>query len=47
MVPVGDIATKLGIPEDVADAAVKQVLPGLAQNVVGGLLGGLLGGGKK
>jgi len=33
MVPVGDIATKLGIPEDVAEAAVKQVLPGL----VGGL----------
>jgi len=33
MVPVGDIAKKLGIPEDVADAAVKQVLPGL----VGGL----------
>lgn len=33
MVPVADIAKKLGIPEDVADAAVKQVLPGL----VGGL----------
>jgi hypothetical protein len=33
MVPVGDIAKKLGIPEDVAEAAVKQVLPGL----VGGL----------
>jgi hypothetical protein len=33
MVPIGDIATKLGIPEDVADAAVRQVLPGL----VGGL----------
>jgi hypothetical protein len=33
MVPVGDIANKLGIPEDVAEAAVKQVLPGL----VGGL----------
>jgi hypothetical protein len=33
MVPVGDIAKKLGIPEDVASAAVKQVLPGL----VGGL----------
>jgi len=33
MVPVGDIAKKLGIPEDVADAAVKQVLPGL----IGGL----------
>ncbi|HEU0205230.1 MAG TPA: DUF937 domain-containing protein [Pseudolysinimonas sp.] len=28
-VPVGDIAKKLGIPQDVADAAVKQVLPGL------------------
>jgi len=33
MVPVGDIAKKLGIPEDVATAAVKQVLPGL----IGGL----------
>ncbi len=33
MVPVGDIAKKLGIPEDVAEAAVKQVLPGL----IGGL----------
>lgn len=33
MVPVGDIAKKLGIPEDVANAAVQQVLPGL----VGGL----------
>lgn len=33
MVPVGDIAAKLGIPEDVANAAVKQVLPGL----IGGL----------
>ena len=33
MVPVADIAKKLGIPEDVADAAVKQVHPGL----VGGL----------
>jgi hypothetical protein len=33
MVPVGDIAKKLGIPEDVANAAVKQVLPGL----IGGL----------
>ena len=33
MVPVSDIAKKLGIPEDVASAAVKQVLPGL----VGGL----------
>lgn len=33
LVPVGDIARKLGIPEDVADAAVKQVLPGL----IGGL----------
>jgi len=32
-VPVADIAKKLGIPEDVADAAVRQVLPGL----VGGL----------
>jgi hypothetical protein len=29
MVPVDDIAKKLGIPEDVANAAVKQVLPGL------------------
>ena len=29
MVPVDDIAKKLGIPEDVARAAVKQVLPGL------------------
>jgi hypothetical protein len=33
MVPVADIASRLGIPEDVASAAVKQVLPGL----VGGL----------
>ena len=33
LVPVGDIAKKLGIPDDVAEAAVKQVLPGL----VGGL----------
>ena len=33
MVPVDDIAKKLGIPEDVASAAVKQVLPGL----IGGL----------
>jgi len=33
MVPVGDIAKKLGIPDDVAEAAVKQVLPGL----IGGL----------
>jgi len=33
MVPVGDIAKKLGIPEDVANAAVQQVLPGL----IGGL----------
>lgn len=33
MVPVGDIAKQLGIPEDVANAAVKQVLPGL----IGGL----------
>lgn len=33
MVPVGDIAQKLGISEDVANAAVKQVLPGL----IGGL----------
>ena len=32
-IPVGDIAKKLGISEDVADAAVKQVLPGL----IGGL----------
>lgn len=32
-IPVGDIAKKLGIPSDVAEAAVKQVLPGL----VGGL----------
>ena len=29
LVPVDDIAKKLGIPEDVANAAVKQVLPGL------------------
>ena len=28
-VPVDDIAKKLGIPDDVASAAVKQVLPGL------------------
>jgi hypothetical protein len=28
-VPIDDIAKKLGIPEDVANAAVKQVLPGL------------------
>jgi hypothetical protein len=33
LIPVGDIATQLGIDEDVAEAAVKQVLPGL----VGGL----------
>jgi len=33
MVPVDDIAKQLGIPQDVADAAVKQVLPGL----IGGL----------
>jgi hypothetical protein len=33
MVPVDDIAKQLGIPEDVANAAVKQVLPGL----IGGL----------
>ena len=32
-IPVGDIAKQLGIDEDVAKAAVKQVLPGL----VGGL----------
>lgn len=32
-IPVGDIAKQLGINEDVAEAAVKQVLPGL----VGGL----------
>jgi hypothetical protein len=32
-IPVGDIAKQLGISEDVAEAAVKQVLPGL----VGGL----------
>ena len=32
-VPVDDIAKQLGIPDDVAEAAVKQVLPGL----VGGL----------
>ncbi len=32
-IPVGDIAKQLGIDEDVAEAAVKQVLPGL----VGGL----------
>lgn len=32
-VPVDDIASQLGIPSDVAEAAVKQVLPGL----VGGL----------
>lgn len=32
-IPVGDIADRLGIDEDVAKAAVKQVLPGL----VGGL----------
>ena len=32
-IPVGDIAEQLGIDEDVAKAAVKQVLPGL----VGGL----------
>jgi hypothetical protein len=32
-IPVGDIAEQLGIDEDVAEAAVKQVLPGL----VGGL----------
>jgi hypothetical protein len=32
-VPIGDIAKQLGIPEDVANAAVKQVLPGL----IGGL----------
>jgi hypothetical protein len=29
MVPVDDIAKQLGIPTDVADAAVRQVLPGL------------------
>ncbi len=33
LIPVGDIAEQLGIDEDVANAAVKQVLPGL----VGGL----------
>jgi hypothetical protein len=33
LIPVGDIAKQLGINEDVAEAAVKQVLPGL----VGGL----------
>ena len=33
LIPVGDIAKQLGIDEDVAEAAVKQVLPGL----VGGL----------
>ena len=32
-VPIDDIAKQLGIPEDVANAAVKQVLPGL----IGGL----------
>ncbi len=32
-IPVGDIAKQLGIEEDIANAAVKQVLPGL----VGGL----------
>ena len=32
-IPIGDIAKQLGINEDVAEAAVKQVLPGL----VGGL----------
>ncbi len=32
-IPVGDIAKQLGIDEDTAEAAVKQVLPGL----VGGL----------
>ena len=32
-IPVGDIAKQLGISDDVAEAAVKQVLPGL----VGGL----------
>lgn len=32
-IPVDDIAKQLGIPEDVANAAVKQVLPGL----IGGL----------
>ena len=33
LIPVGDIAKQLGIDEDTAEAAVKQVLPGL----VGGL----------
>lgn len=33
LIPVGDIAKQLGIPEEVAETAVKQVLPGL----VGGL----------
>ncbi|MBN9606941.1 MAG: DUF937 domain-containing protein [Actinomycetales bacterium] len=33
IIPTGDIAKQLGIPESVADAAVQQVLPGL----VGGL----------
>lgn len=33
LIPVGDIAKQVGIDEDVAEAAVKQVLPGL----VGGL----------
>lgn len=33
LIPVGDIAKQLGIPEDVAEAAVKQVIP----TIVGGM----------
>jgi hypothetical protein len=40
-IPVGDIAKQLGIDEDTAESAVKQVLPGL----VGGLQANAAGGG--
>lgn len=33
IIPTGDIAKQLGIPESVADAAVQQVLPGLVSGL--------------
>jgi hypothetical protein len=33
LIPVGDIAKKLGIPEELAETAVKQVLPGLVSGL--------------
>jgi hypothetical protein len=40
-IPIGDIAQQLGIDDDTAEAAVKQVLPGL----VGGMQANAAGGG--